>query len=306
MNHQLIICEPKNSRISDSIINLLSTIKADSIHLLVICENNVIYNIPFIENLTISGVKKSNNSFDFFDFELVKQNFTDESNFIYFEATKRCTQLASLLAEIFDTEIRMNVDSVSNEQYTVQIFSGKAKTTYSVLQDKPNILGIVSNFSSNFAISDFKEVQISNWVEIDNKPAQVKILDLQKSNSGISLKDAKVVVGAGRGMKAPENWGIIEDLAKKLNAGLACSKPVSDINWRPHHEHVGQTGIKISPKLYIACGISGAIQHLAGVNGSEIIVVINNDPEAPFHKNADYYITEDLFKVIPSLLNNLN
>jgi electron transfer flavoprotein alpha subunit len=117
----------------------------------------------------------------------------------------------------------------------------------------------------------------------------------------IQLSEAEIVVGAGRGLKDPQNWSIIENLAGVIKAATACSKPVSDLNWRPHHEHVGQTGIKISPKLYIACGISGAIQHLAGVNGSGTIVVINNDPEAPFIKHADYIVLGDLFTVVPEL-----
>jgi electron transfer flavoprotein alpha subunit len=113
------------------------------------------------------------------------------------------------------------------------------------------------------------------------------------------------VVGAGRGLKDPSNWEMIEQLASKIGAATACSKPVSDINWRPHSEHVGQTGIKIAPQLYIACGISGAIQHLAGVNGSKSIIVINNDPEAPFFKYADYGIVGDVFDVVPEILKNL-
>ena len=110
-----------------------------------------------------------------------------------------------------------------------------------------------------------------------------------------------MVVSAGRGLKGPENWGIIEDLAKSLNAATACSRPVADIGWRPHHEHVGQTGVAIRPNLYIAVGISGAIQHLAGVNGSKVIVVINTDPEAPFFKAADYGVVGDAFEVVPKL-----
>ena len=124
--------------------------------------------------------------------------------------------------------------------------------------------------------------------------------------SEIQLSEAEIVVGAGRGLKDPQNWGIIENLAGMIKAATACSKPVSDLNWRPHHEHVGQTGIKISPKLYIACGISGAIQHLAGVNGSGTIVVINNDPEAPFIKHADYVILGDLFTIVPELTKLFN
>jgi electron transfer flavoprotein alpha subunit len=115
------------------------------------------------------------------------------------------------------------------------------------------------------------------------------------------LPEAELVVSAGRGLKGPENWGMVEDLATTLGATTACSRPVADIGWRPHHEHVGQTGIAIRPNLYIAAGISGAIQHLAGVNGSKTIVVINTDPEAPFFKAADYGIVGDAFEVLPRL-----
>jgi len=115
-----------------------------------------------------------------------------------------------------------------------------------------------------------------------------------------------LVVSAGRGMKEPGNWGIIEDLAKSLGATTACSRPVADAGWRPHHEHVGQTGVAIRPNLYIAAGISGAIQHLAGVNRSKVIVVINKDPEAPFFKAADYGVVGDLFEVVPKLTAAIN
>lgn len=123
-----------------------------------------------------------------------------------------------------------------------------------------------------------------------------------KGGDGLSLTEAENVVSAGRGLKGPENWEMIEELAKELNAATACSRPVADIGWRPHHEHVGQTGIAIRPNLYIAVGISGAIQHLAGVNGSKVIVVINTDPEAPFFKAADYGIVGDAFQVVPALI----
>lgn len=119
---------------------------------------------------------------------------------------------------------------------------------------------------------------------------------------GINLTEADLVVSAGRGLKGPENWGMIEELAATLGAATACSRPVADIGWRPHHEHVGQTGVAIRPNLYIAIGISGAIQHLAGVNGSKVIVVVNTDPEAPFFKAADYGIVGDAFEVVPKLL----
>ncbi len=129
--------------------------------------------------------------------------------------------------------------------------------------------------------------------------------ELIKASEGISLTEAENVVSAGRGLKDPENWPMIEELANLLGAATACSKPVADMEWRPHHEHVGQTGIQIAPNLYIAIGISGAIQHLAGVSSSKNIVVINKDPEAPFFKIADYGIVGDLFEVVPKLLESV-
>ena len=126
--------------------------------------------------------------------------------------------------------------------------------------------------------------------------------ETSKATDDILLPEAELVVSGGRGLKGPENWHLVEDLAAALGAATACSKPVSDADWRPHHEHVGQTGITISPNLYIALGISGAIQHLAGVNSSKVIVVVNKDPEAPFFKAADYGIVGDVFEVVPKLI----
>ncbi|MEX2514245.1 MAG: electron transfer flavoprotein subunit alpha/FixB family protein [Cyclobacteriaceae bacterium] len=138
-------------------------------------------------------------------------------------------------------------------------------------------------------------------IDIDEKEFAAKIKGTEKAEGEVLLPEADIVVSGGRGLKGPENWGMIEDLAKSLHAACGCSKPVSDMGWRPHHEHVGQTGIKVSPTLYIAIGISGAIQHLAGVNSSKYIVVINKDPEAPFFKSADYGIVGDAFEVVPKL-----
>lgn len=142
-------------------------------------------------------------------------------------------------------------------------------------------------------------------VDLSSVETKAKIVGVQKVEGKVLLPDADLVVSAGRGLKGPENWGMIEELADLLGAATACSKPVADVGWRPHHEHVGQTGLKVSPNLYIAIGISGAIQHLAGVSSSKVIVVINTDPEAPFFKAADYGIVGDAFEVVPKLIEIL-
>lgn len=140
---------------------------------------------------------------------------------------------------------------------------------------------------------------------IDNNAFGVKVESIEKVTGKVTIADAEIVVSAGRGMKGPENWGMIEELASVLGAATACSKPVSDIGWRPHSEHVGQTGKPVASNLYIAVGISGAIQHIAGINSSKVKVVINTDPEAPFFKVADYGIIGDAFEVVPKLIEKL-
>lgn len=182
------------------------------------------------------------------------------------------------------------------------VFSGKA-FAHCKVSSEVKIISLLPN-SIQFSISDAKP-EISDFKpEVGN--AGLKLKEVKKdSGEGISLPEAELVVSAGRGLKGAENWGMIEDLAKELGAATACSRPVADMGWRPHHEHVGQTGITIRPNLYLAIGISGAIQHLAGVNGSKCIVVINNDPEAPFFKSADYGIVADAFEVVPKLTEAL-
>ena len=178
------------------------------------------------------------------------------------------------------------------------VFSGKAfaeteiTTTTKIISVLPNSVDKVETGGSA-TVESFS-------VELPSSGITVK--EVKKASTELSLTEADIVVSAGRGLKGPGNWGMIEELAKELGAATACSRPVSDIGWRPHHEHVGQTGIAIRPNLYIAAGISGAIQHLAGVNGSKIIVVINTDSEAPFFKAADYGIVGDAFEVIPKMI----
>lgn len=179
----------------------------------------------------------------------------------------------------------------------VNVFSGKAFGEVELKTDKKIIALLPNSFSpeatgSDCAVEDFSA----------NAGAQaVKITDRKIPEGEVPLPEAELVVSGGRGLKGPENWEMIEDLAHALGAATACSRPVADADWRPHHEHVGQTGLTIRPNLYIAVGISGAIQHLAGVNGSKTIVVINSDKEAPFFKAADYGVVGDAFEIVPKL-----
>jgi electron transfer flavoprotein alpha subunit len=179
------------------------------------------------------------------------------------------------------------------------VFSGKAfafvnvKSAVKVISITPNSAGIEKIEAS---------AEIKNQaIEFSSNDFAVKVESVNKITGIVPLGEAELVVSGGRGLKGPENWGILEDLASAVGATLACSRPVADSHWRPHHEHVGQTGGTIRPNLYIAVGISGAIQHLAGVNSSKSIVVINKDPEAPFFKAADYGVLGDAFEIVPKL-----
>jgi len=189
-------------------------------------------------------------------------------------------------------------DTSNGFQVKKNVFSGKAfctvsvKTPIKIISLNPNVYPVSAGEGSAEIILEKIPVQASG----------VTIKSVTKATGEVPLTEAEIVVSGGRGMKGPENWGPIEELARLLHAATACSRPVADSGWRPHHEHVGQTGIAIAPNLYIAIGISGAIQHLAGVNRSKIIVVINKDPEAPFFKSADYGIVGDAFEILPRLI----
>lgn len=189
------------------------------------------------------------------------------------------------------------IDVPNGDTVKVNVFSGKAFGNVKISSDNKIISLLPNSFQPEGGGS------ACGVEEFDGNAgeAKIKVLDTKKPEGEIPLPEAELVVSAGRGLKGPENWGMIEELASLIGAATACSRPVADIGWRPHHEHVGQTGVAIRPNLYIAAGISGAIQHLAGVNGSKVIVVVNTDPEAPFFKAADYGVLGDAFEVIPRL-----
>ena len=175
------------------------------------------------------------------------------------------------------------------------VFSGKAVATFQYKSVK-KVVGLSPNSIPTESNGGSASVEAFAPANADFK---VVVKAVKTQDGEIPLTEAEKVVSAGRGLKGPENWGMVEELAKEIGAATACSRPVADLDWRPHHEHVGQTGVAIKPNLYIAVAISGAIQHLAGVNQSKVIVVINNDPEAPFFKAADYGIVGDAFEVLP-------
>jgi len=178
------------------------------------------------------------------------------------------------------------------------VFSGKAFANISI-NTGVKIIALNPNAYQTTAGEGSAEVVAAD-VAVDTP--KVKVTAVNKVSGEVPLTEAETVVSAGRGLKGPENWGMVEELAKLLHAATACSRPVADAHWRPHNEHVGQTGTAIAPTLYIAIGISGAIQHLAGVNRSKVIVVINKDPEAPFFKAADYGIVGDAFEIVPKMI----
>ena len=229
---------------------------------------------------------------------------SQEANFIIFSNTFNAKSIAprvsAKLSAGLVSNVISNLEDVNNPTFKRQSFSSKAIETVK-LNTKQAVISIAPN--------SFELVQVNTDCTINinqkNFDSELTVISKDVNKGKISLSEAEIVVSAGRGLKGPENWEMIESLADILGAATACSKPVSDIGWRPHSEHVGQTGKAVAPNLYIAIGISGAIQHLAGVNSSKVMVAINTDPEAPFFKAADYGIVGDAFEVVPKLTEEI-
>jgi electron transfer flavoprotein alpha subunit len=213
------------------------------------------------------------------------------------------TPVAARVASQISASLATNIVSLpeTSNGFLVKksIYTGKA-FAWVELKNQKKVLALRKNAGEIKEVGS--PVQVTTYdAPLNDSDFSVKITASEKATGEILLPEANIVVSGGRGMKGPEHWHILENLAKTLHAATGCSKPVSDMGWRPHHEHVGQTGVKVAPQLYVAVGISGAIQHLAGVNSSKCIVVINKDPEAPFFKAADYGIVGDAFEIIPKL-----
>ena len=250
--------------------------------------------------LSANGVSKG-------DSQATSNLFAEHSidvNLIIFSGTYTAKMIAPRLAIKLKAGIASNVISLPSNTSPLQVsrkaFSGKAiektiiNTDKAILTLAPNAFGLVE-CGGNCSIEKIGGSQ----------KGDVNIKGEEIASGKVSLAEAEIIVSGGRGLKGAENWGMIEELADLLGAATACSKPVADIGWRPHEEHVGQTGKAVAPNLYIAIGISGAIQHLAGVNSSKVMVVINTDPEAPFFKAADYGIVGDAFQVVPKLIEEI-
>ncbi len=229
----------------------------------------------------------------------------ENTTVVIFESTPNALYIAPMLAAKVNSSYANNVVELPNNlsPFTVKrkVFSNKA-FAYNELLENLKIIALAKNsyeFTENPVPENIEEFKTT--VSADD----IQQKSIEKNSGKISIADANIIVSAGRGLKAPENWKMIEELADVLGAATACSKPVSDLGWRPHSEHVGQTGKPAASDLYIAIAISGAIQHLAGVNSCKTKVVINNDPKAPFFKAADYGIIGDAFEIVPELIKKL-
>ncbi|MEX0275062.1 MAG: electron transfer flavoprotein subunit alpha/FixB family protein [Flavobacteriaceae bacterium] len=261
------------------------------------------YGIEKIVNVSDNGLESFNaQGYAHVIAEAVKK---EESSIVVVGSSADAKYLAPLLAAKLQAGYAPNVVAVPDDvsDFTVKrtAFSNKG-FAFTKISTQTKVVGVSSNaFGAHENQVDCQEEAFSPSIDTMG----VSSVEIDKVTGKVSIADADIVVSGGRGLKGPENWGMVEELAEVLGAATACSKPVSDMGWRPHSEHVGQTGKPVASNLYIAIGISGAIQHLAGVSASKTKVVINNDPEAPFFKAADYGIVGDAFEVVPKLIEKL-
>ena len=261
------------------------------------------YGVDKVLNVSNDGLKNFNASLYA---DVIKQAFEKENSGIaILSSSSNSKYLGSLLSIKINAGYISNVIEIPKEFNPITVkrnsFTNKA-FEYAQVNTNKSLLAISKN--SHGIIENKTDPQIESFdVTLTSSPTSVK--SIEKTSNKVTIADAEIVVSGGRGLKGPENWDMIEELAEVLGAATACSKPVSDLGWRPHSEHVGQTGKLVASNLYIAIGISGAIQHLAGINSSKIKVVINTDPEAPFFKAADYGIVGDAFEIVPKLIEGL-
>lgn len=240
--------------------------------------------------------------------DVIKQAAEKEgSKVVVLTSTTNSLYAAPIVAVNLDAGYASNVVAlpVSTSPFQVKrnAFSNKAFDVTEITSDT-KVLALAKN---SFGVVEASGAAVTEDFNpsLNDADFGVKVENIEKVTGKVTIADAEVVVSGGRGLKGPENWGLIEELAEVLGAATACSKPVSDLDWRPHSEHVGQTGKPVASNLYIAIGISGAIQHIAGINASKVKVVINNDPEAPFFKVADYGVVGDAFEIVPQLIEKL-
>ncbi|MEK6781854.1 MAG: electron transfer flavoprotein subunit alpha/FixB family protein [Bacteroidota bacterium] len=253
--------------------------------------------------LHVADIRLNQSVIQAFASVLSKAMINENADILVLANSSLGTPVAAKVATKINGSLATNVVELPNTTsgFVVKrsIYTGKAFAFVELTKSK-KVLAIKKNAAEAKVVGGTAQV-VAYSVALDESVFDTKITSTEKATGEVLLPEAEIVVSGGRGMKGPEHWGPLEELAKTLHAATGCSKPVSDMGWRPHHEHVGQTGVKVAPQLYIAIGISGAIQHLAGVNSSKCIVVINKDADAPFFKAADYGIVGDAFEIIPKL-----
>ena len=309
----LVYSESENSKLKKSAFETMSYAKAlsEKIGSEVICvsfncsdsELLIKYGADKIINIENSNLKEFTSK----TYSNVITQIIDKKDIslVILSSSADAKYLGSYLAGITDSTYVSNVVELpeSIDPFIVKrsCFTNKAFSSTEINGD----LKILSISSNSYGAKENNGEGIIEKFEINEVNTTFKVSKIEKQSGNVTIADADVVVSAGRGLKGPENWHMIEELAEVLGAATACSKPVSDMGWRPHSEHVGQTGKPVASNLYIAIGISGAIQHLAGINSSKVKLVINNDPEAPFFKAADYGVVGDAFEVIPDLIKKL-